>query len=121
METIYVTQDQLDLIEELKERIFPLGVLYVESDRYEDIHINLTHQEQKALLRYLGGGETIEFKVKEPLYRLWRTDDVGQLVYMNFNLGTPIWTVTKALAFKAPLEEIKKWQTPAWEIEEAEE
>jgi len=27
METIYVTQDQLDLIEELKERIFPLGVL----------------------------------------------------------------------------------------------
>ena len=45
METIYVTKDQLDLIEELKERIFPLGVLYVESDRYEDIHINLTVRE----------------------------------------------------------------------------
>jgi hypothetical protein len=117
MKTIYVTQYQLDLIEELKERLFPLGVLYVESDRYEDIHINLDHQEQKVLLRYLGGDETIEFKVKEQLYRLWRIDDAGDRVYMVFTFGTPGWSSDKDTAFTAPLEEIKKWQTPAWSLE----
>lgn len=73
----------------------------------------------KEWLRYLGGDETVEFKVKEQLYRLWRIDDSGDTVYMKFSYGTPDWTMYEDRAFTAPLQEIKKWQTQAWEIEKA--
>ncbi|MFL2051983.1 hypothetical protein ACEN35_03100 [Leuconostoc mesenteroides] len=73
----------------------------------------------KAILRYLADDPAIEFKVKEQLYRLWRIDDVGDEVYMRINgFGTPDWGGTSD-AFIAPLEEIKKWKTPAWDIEKA--
>ncbi|WP_273750913.1 hypothetical protein [Leuconostoc mesenteroides] len=73
----------------------------------------------KAILRYLADDPAIEFKVKEQLYRLWRVDNAGDKVYMRISgFGTPDWGGA-ADAFTAPLEEIKKWQTPAWEIEKA--
>ncbi|MGR8838194.1 hypothetical protein N2F28_08295 [Leuconostoc falkenbergense] len=75
----------------------------------------------KAILRYLADDPAIEFKVKESLYRLWRVDEEEDTVYMTFVHGTPDWTATPGLAFTAPLEEIKKWQTPAWEIEKVDE
>lgn len=57
------------------------------------------------------------YVTKETLYRLWRID-AGDRVYMAFGFyGTPSWTTSETDAFTAPLEEIKKWQTPAWEIE----
>lgn len=74
----------------------------------------------KAILRYLADDPAIKFKPKEQLYRLWRLDNDGDLVYMTFvDTGTPDWTVHEDYAFTAPLEEIKKWQTPAWDIEKA--
>lgn len=72
----------------------------------------------KAILRYLADDPAIEFKVKEQLYRLWRIDDDGDKVYMKFLLGTPTYRMRSEHAFTAPLDEIKKWKTPAWEIEE---
>lgn len=120
METYYVTREQLDFIEELKDRVFPLSVIFTESNRYKKINVNNTSsQYEKALLRYLGGDETIEFKFKEQLYRLSRIDDDGDTVYMHFVYGSPDWTMSKGGAFTAPLEEIKKWKTPAWSVEEA--
>ena len=119
METYYVTQEQLDLIEELKSKTFPIDFLILSSDGYfKPLTVKLTSDGAKALLRYLGGDETIEFKVKEPLYRLWRIDDEEDIVYMMFYFGTPTWTSDLSNAFIAPLEEIKKWKTPAWEIKE---
>ena len=119
---VYVTQEQLDLIEKLKEKLFPLHALLTKSNRYENIKVELSSQDEKALLRYLGGDETIEFKVKEPLYRLWRIDDEGKIVHMRFGAaGTPTYTLNENSAFTAPLEEIKKWQTPAWKIEKVED
>lgn len=73
----------------------------------------------KAILRYLADDPAIEFKVKEQLYRLWRIDEEEDTVYMTFVHGTPDWTATPGLAFTEPLEKIKKWQTPAWDIEKA--
>ena len=73
----------------------------------------------KAILRYLADDPAIEFKVKEQLYRLSRIDDEGDTVYMHFVYGSPDWTMSKEGAFTAPLEEIKKWKTPAWRVEEA--
>lgn len=74
----------------------------------------------KAILRYLADDPAIEFKPKEQLYRLWRSDNDGDIVYMTFaDTGTPMGTPFEDLAFTAPLEEIKKWQTPAWDIEKA--
>ena len=107
------------MIEELKQKNYPLNSLLIETNRYKSIKSGLGKQEEKAILRYLGGDETIQFKVKKQLYRLWRIDDDENKVYMAFSLtGTPDWTNLENNSFTASLEEIKKWQTPAWEIEE---
>lgn len=74
----------------------------------------------KAILRYLADDPAIEFRVKEPLYRLWGTDFEGEKAYFakKGSLYSPA-TQYKKNAFTAPLEEIKKWQTPDWKIEKA--
>lgn len=120
MKTYYVTQEQLDLIEELRSRTYSLDSLILSSDGYfKPLVANIMLDVSKALLRYLGGDETIEFKVKEQLYRLRRIDDCGNCVYMKLNaLGTPDWSINEKSAFTAPLEEIKKWKIPSWDIEE---
>lgn len=123
MATYYVTQEQLDLIKELKSYTYPFHILVSRSDKYEPINVGLNNQEEKSLLRYLGGDETIEFKVKEPLYRLWATDQYGDKVYFGKNHGfwtSPATQIPEDI-FTAPLEKIKKWQTPDWEIEKVEE
>ena len=132
METHYVTQEQFDLIDRLNDECYPLLALAMNtfaygSDFEEKFDPNILFTDEfivnsaVSLTKYLGGDETVEFKVKEPLYRLWRIDDDGDKVYMRFSYGTPGWAMSEENAFKAPLEEIKKWQTPAWEIEKVEE
>lgn len=118
MATYYVTKEKLDLIKRVKGFKFPLYKL-LNDDEYYSLSRGLDENKEKALLRYLGGDETIEFKVKELLYRLWRIDDVGDKAYMQFTLlGNPDWTGDKNEAFTAPLEEIKKHKTVSWDIEE---
>lgn len=131
METYYVTREQLDLIDRLDDEGYPLLALAMNtfaygSDFEEKFDPNILFTDgfigdsAVALTKYLAGDETIEFKVKEQLYRLWRIDDVGETVYMMFGIyGTPTYMSDEEGAFTAPLEEIKKWQTPAWEIEKA--
>ena len=119
METYYVTREQLKLIEELKHELYPAYELLDTGSKYRIITSGLASDGEKALLRYIGSDETVEFKVKETLYRLWRIDDVDDKVYMRFtSSGNPDWTMEKNVAFTAPLEEIKKWQAPAWSVEE---
>lgn len=119
METYYVTQGKSNVIEKLKNMSFPLYQLLNE-DEFHSLSRGLDDDTEKALLRYIGGDETIVFKAKETLYRLWRNDDDDDRVYMKLNsLGTPDWSTLQKDAFTAPLEEIEKWKTPAWEIEEA--
>lgn len=117
-ETYYVTQEQLDLIEELTRKWKPLSALLTGfSGGWRKLD-NIPQDFQKQVLCYIGGDETIEFKVKEPLYRLWRINNADNKVYMEFNLGTPDWTFYEEYAFTAPLDEIKKWKTPSWCVEE---
>lgn len=83
MATYYVTQEQLDLIESAKGLNYPLtGITAPENLQKEFDKTNFDNQ--KEVLRYLGGDTSIEFKVKEQLYRLWRLDDEGDSVYMIF-------------------------------------
>lgn len=119
METYYVTKEQLVLIDELKRTSFPVYKVY-SNKKFRTLAIanGLSSIAEKALLRYIGGDISIEFKVKEQLYRLWRIDDDGDKVYMRFSYGTPGWAMSKENAFTAPLAEIRSWQTPALEIEE---
>lgn len=120
METYYVTQGQLEFINTMYEAGFSLDELLDNHVEAKNMFDEFSISKGNAVLRYLGGDETVEFKVKEPLYRLWRIDDDGDTVYMSFNkFGTPSWAGYKNNAFTAPLQEIKKWQTPAWEIEKA--
>ncbi len=94
METYCVTQEQLNCIEDFKDSPWPTNRLLVNSDEHIiDLFYTFNESKDKALLRYLGGDETIEFKVKEQLYRLWRVDDDGERVYMKFGIaGTPTYT-----------------------------
>ena len=131
METYYVTREQLDLIDRLNDECYPLLALAMNtfaygSDFEEKFDPNILFTDEfigdsaVSLTKYLAGDESIEFKVKEPLYRLWRDELDNDIVYMTLNnFGTPNWTMGKENAFTAPLDEIKKWQTPAWEIEKA--
>ena len=122
METYYVTQEQLELLEELKrkDQLYTLHeLLHLEGAYKVGVSVPKV-EEEGTLLRYLGGDTSIEFKVKEQLYRLWRDGMDGDIVYMTLNnFGTPSWTKGKDNAFTASREEIEKWKTPAWEIEKA--
>lgn len=118
METYYVTKEQLDLIESAKNLNYPLTGITAPENLQKEFD-KTSFDNQKEILRYLGGDETIEFKVKEQLYRLWRLDDEGDSVYMIFGIyGTPTYTSNEDNAFTATLEKIREWKTPAWEIEE---
>ncbi|MGR8808349.1 hypothetical protein [Leuconostoc citreum] len=118
-ETYYVTQEQLDLINTIYEKLYSLDELVNCHTEAENLFDDFSIPKGNALLRYLGGDTSVEFKVKEQLYRLWRHDSMHTRVYMRFDYGTPNWTDNKQIAFTATEEEIKKWQTPAWEIEVA--
>ena len=122
MKTYYVTKEQLDLIKDLKRDSLPFfNLVNSTTSEMELLATRISDELDRPLLRYLGGDETIEFKVKkEPLYRLCRVDDDGDTVYMIINgWGTPSFSGYKDNAFTAPLEEIEKWANPAWEIEKA--
>lgn len=103
-ETYYITQEQLELLEKLKweEQLYTLHELLSLEGAYK-VGVSVPKvEEEGALLRYLAGDETIEFKVKQ-LYRLWRIDDDGDTVYMWFNGSTPDWSHKENDAFTAPL------------------
>lgn len=119
-ETYYVTQEQLDLIEDIKNAgPFVSSEIAFRAERFKELVKYFDESKDKAILRYLGGDETIVFNVEEQLYRLWRIDDEGDKVYMKFSYGTPGWSIAKENAFTASLDEIKKHKTIYWEIEEA--
>lgn len=120
METYYATKEQLDLIEELKSNGLPFYHLVNSiGEDVKDLSKNIYDELDRPILRYLGGDETIEFKVKEPLYWLVGVNKLGQVVYFDKTSILLPATISKEQAFTAPLEEIKKWQTPDWEIEKA--
>lgn len=115
MATVYeVSQSVFDELQMIKshEGTSLIGAITLNAQLIKSIEVG-----NKAILRYLADDPAIEFKVKEQLYRLWRIDDDCDRVYMRFEHGTPSWTTPKKYAFTAPIEEIKKWKTTAWEIE----
>lgn len=119
--TYYVTQEEFDLIEYLKAEYTSSKLRAAISSRTFKL---FTLDIEYAVLRYIGNDKTIKFKIKdeEKLYYLTRIDDDKDHVYMRFNwiTGSPEWTMNKKDGFKSTFEEIKKWKTPAWEIEEVE-
>lgn len=119
-ETYYVTQEQLDLIEELKSDSLPFyNLVYSTTDEMKELAQDIPNELDSKILRYIGGDTSIEFKVQqEQLYRLWRIDDDGHKIYMWFNGSTPDWSLNENSAFTAPLDEIEKHKTVSWEIEE---
>ncbi|MCT4390862.1 hypothetical protein [Leuconostoc falkenbergense] len=115
MATVYeVSQSVFDELQRIKahEGTSLIGAITLNAQFIKSINVG-----NKAILRYLADDPAIEFKAKEQLYRLRRIDEGDSKVYMKFSFGTPDWTPLRYDAFTAPLEEIKKWQTPAWSLE----
>lgn len=118
METYYVTQEQFDFLNTMYEELYSLDELLNQHIEAKKLFDDFSIPEGNALLRHLGGDTSIEFKVKEQLYRLWRIDDDRVKVYMKFGVaGTPTYSSNEDNAFTAPREEIEKHKTPAWDIE----
>ena len=119
MATVYeVSQSVFDELQRIRahEGTSLIGAITLNAQLIKSIEIG-----NKAILRYLADDPAIDFKVKEPLYRLWAIDRDGDKTYFdNYSLHAPA-TDDKYGAFTAPLEEIKKWQTPAWEIEKVDD
>lgn len=120
MATVYeVSQSVFDELQRVKAHrgTSLIGAITINAKLLKSIEVG-----NKAILRYLADDPAIEFKVKEPLYRLYLVDVLGQRNYFTISNATalPDRTVVKEKAFVETLEEIKKWQTPAWEIEEVE-
>ncbi|WP_273752277.1 hypothetical protein [Leuconostoc mesenteroides] len=118
MTTVYeVSQSVFDELQRIKahEGLSLIGAIVGHAPFIKFIEVG-----NKAILRYLADDPAIEFKVKEQLYRLYLVDVLGQRNYFTISNATalPDRTVVKEKAFVETLEEIKKWQTPAWEIEE---
>lgn len=114
-----VSQSVFDELQRVKahEGTSLIGAITLNAQLIQSIKVG-----NKAILRYLADDPAIEFKVEELLYRLWRVDDLGDTVYMRIGgYGTPSYTTSKDNCFTAPLEEIQKWQTPAWEIEKVDD
>ena len=115
-----VSQSVFDELQRIKdhEGTSLIGAIAVNTKYIKSIEVG-----NKAIIRYLADDPAIEFKAKEPLYRLWATDQYGDKVY--FKKGRNIWSahVTEFTSnvFEAPLEEIKKWQTPDWKIEKVDD
>lgn len=119
MGTVYeVSQSVFDELQRIKahEGISLIGAITLNAQLIKSIEIG-----NKAILRYLADDPAIEFKVKEQLYRLWLNDDCGDKLFFWIDDGRPDWVGAEDEAFTAPLEEIKKWQTPAWEIEKVDD
>lgn len=120
MATVYeVSQSVFDELQRVKAH---RGTSLIEAITINAKLLKSIEVGNKAILRYLADDPAIEFKVKEPLYRLYLVDVLGQRNYFTISNATalPDRTVVKEKAFVETLEEIKKWQTPAWEIEEVE-
>lgn len=119
MATVYeISQSVFDELQRIKahEGTSLIGAITLNSQLIKSIEVG-----NKAILRYLADDPAIEFKVKEPLYRLWLIDDAGDKLFFWIDDGRPDWVGAKDEAFTAPLEEIKKWKTPAWEIEKVDD
>ena len=69
-ETYYMTQKQLDLIEELKQEPFPLNTIYLAKRDGKNFDVIANNQyveedEEHLILRYIGGDPTIKFEVEK--------------------------------------------------------
>lgn len=119
-DTYYVTQEQLDFLNTMYEELYSLDELLNRHTEARNLFDDFSIPEGNAALRYLGGDTSIEFKAKEQLYLLKRTTFRFGPIYFNKMGDTEEndYCFKKSNAFTAPLEEIKKWKTPAWEIEE---
>lgn len=113
-----VSQSVFDELQRIKahEGTSLIGAITLNAHLIKSIEVG-----NKAILRYLADDPAIEFKVKETLYRLWLIDDAGDKLFFWIDYGRPDWVGAKDEAFTATLDEIKKWQTPAWEIEKVDD
>lgn len=117
MATVYeVSQSVFDTLQRIRAHE---GTSLIGSITWNAQFIKSIEVGNKAIFRYLADDPAIEFKVKEQLYRLYLVDVLGQRNYFTISNATalPDRTVVKEKAFVETLEEIKKWKTPAWEIE----
>lgn len=123
--TYYVTQEQLSAIQELKNCSYPISRLYTDAVGETNnalFNPSSSAEIQKAIMLYIGGDDSIQFKPKGPLYRLWLLDGSGNRIYFWIDEeNRPDWIGNKDDAFKATLDDIEEWKTPAWSIEKVDE
>lgn len=119
METYYVTQGQLEFINTIYEAGFALDELLDNHIESKNMFDEFSISKGNAVLRYLGGDDSVVFKVKEPWYLLKGKNNDGDTVYFTFSFSeAPTYTFDETNAFKAPYDEIVRWKNSFWKIEQ---
>lgn len=123
--TYDVSEDQMAFINRANDGAYPATYLVAHDKEYKSMFsgVGCGSIFEHDLLRYLGGDDSVVFKLKEPQWwRLVGKDAYGGTVYFTVGgVGAPTYTHDKSEAFVASHEEITSWKTPFWEIESVEE
>lgn len=120
--TYEVSAEQLAFIKEARENPYPATYLVWGDKEYKGLFSGYEYTEEfeRDLLKYVSGDENVVFKVKNPdtLYLLKGKDSDGDTVYFRLNVfDIPTYAYDESDAFKAPHDEILRWDNPFWNIE----
>lgn len=122
--TYDVSDKQMTFIKEAKDSAHPATYIVAHEGEYMYLFSWVTYGTtfERDLLKYIAGDESVVFQLKEPLYRLKGNESDGETVYFKLNVKeSPSYTYDKSAAFVAPQEEITRWKSPFWEMEEVKE
>lgn len=118
--TYEVSEEQLAFLHRTRENQYPATYLIWFSEKYMSLFSGYEYTEEfeRDLLKYVSGDDNVVFKVKEPLYTLKGKDSDGDTVYFTLEEnGAPTFTFEESDAFKAPRDEIVRWENSFWKVE----
>lgn len=117
-----VSEEQLAFLHRARENQYPATYLIWFSEKYRALFsgYEYTDEFERDLLKYVSGDENVVFKVKnpDPLYLLKGKDSDGDTVYFRLNVfDIPTYAYEESDAFKAPHDEIMRWENSFWKVE----
>lgn len=121
--TYEVSEEQMAFLHRARENQYPATYLVWGSKEYKGLFSGYEYTEEfeRDLLKYVSGDENVVFKLNNPLYWLKGKDRDGDTVYFTLDGFAPTYVYVESDAFKAPRDEIVRWDNPFWSIEEVKE
>ena len=120
-EKIYtVTKREMETLEIVKNHK-GIGLLQAVSNRKSELAA-MQSIGNGAIIRWIGGDESIKIIVEEPKWRLAARDIAGNMIYLSLNdCYVPYSTQIESFALTGSKEELAKYKSDFWTWEEVDE